>query len=341
MKIIYITVLVLFGIKTYAQEFYITTYDYATYLNTIKYVDPDLNVTPLTSLYFSGDQIWDIAFAPDGKLYGALSDALIEIDVAQGTYTVVYEFPVSGQYNSLVCNSNNQIITLEYNSRNLITIDLATFTEVSNVVLTESSPGDLTFYKGNLIFQGATSNNILSFDGNNLKTVACAIRRMSGENFLFFGLSNYTDSCENSFVYGFSEDGYVYRYNIESKTNEEVGILDYFSGPINGSTSINEYSASACPFLDLDEVNCNLKITEEQLTNILLYPNPVEDILHIQDLNIPEEMFFTIYSLEGRKLTEDILTPQIDFTQFAQGIYFIEIYNKSKTLSTTKKILKK
>ena len=51
-------------------------------------------------------------------------------------------------------------------------------------------------------------------------------------------------------------------------------------------------------------------------------------------------MFFKLYSAEGRKLTENILTREIDFSKLSVGIYFMEIYNKSKTLSTTKKIIK-
>ena len=340
MKALYLLPFALFGIQANAQVFYITSYDYSTYLNTISSIDANLNVTPLTSLYFNGDQIWDIAFASDGKLYGTTSYALIEIDLQAGMSNEVYEFPVTGQYNSLVCNDFREAVTLEYNTNHLITIDLTTFTEVSDVVVGESSPGDLTFYKGNLIFQGTTSNDILTLDGTALRTVACAIPSASGEPFLFYGLSNYTDSCENNFVYGFSQDGHVYRYDVEAHTSVAVGLLANSPQPINGSTTINEYAASDCPLTALGEVSCTVQVRDEQLSDMLLYPNPVLDVLHVQDLRPQDELLFTIHSLDGRKLTEGVLTPEISFSQFASGIYSIEIYNRSKTLSTTKRIVR-
>ena len=341
MKNLYIILFFFFGINVNAQEFYITSYDYVTYINKIKYVDSNLNVTPLASFYFHGDQILDIAYAPTGKLYGVLRDAIIELDLQNGSSNVVYNFPVSGQFNSLVCNSNNEILVLEYYTQRLITIDLATFTEVSNVYLSESTTGDLTFYKGNLIFQSASTNNIISYDGNSLKTVACGLSAVSGDPILFWGLSNYTDSCESNFVYGFDPFGAVFSYDLESNTKEEVGQLrEAYSWPVNGATSINEYTASACPLIKLDEVDCNLKIIDKELDNLLVYPNPVKDVLHIGNLNTQEEMFFTLYSLEGRKLTEGTLTAEIDFSKLSVGIYFIKIYNKSKTVSITKKIIK-
>ena len=340
MKTISSILLVLLGIQVNAQTFYITSYDYPTYMNTISAIGPDLSITPLASLYFNGDQIWDIAFAPDGTLYGTLSDAIIEIDLQNGTSTVVYDFPVAGQYNSLVCNSANEIVALEYNTNHLITIDLSSFTQVSDVVLSESSPGDLTYYKGNLIYQGATSNAILSVRGTSTITLSCPVPSPSGEPFLFFGLSNYTDSCNDNFVYGFTADGLVRRCYIESHTSEEVGVIPNQPWPINGSTSINEYSASACPQIDLDEVNCTLQVRSEPRSVISIFPNPVSDILHIQGVDLLDGMFFTIHSMDGRKLIEGILTPDIDLSKFSAGSYVLNIFDGSKTLSTTTKIIK-
>ena len=223
----------------------------------------------------------------------------------------------------------------------MITIDLTTFTEVSDVVVGESSPGDLTFYKGNLIFQGTTSNDMLALDGTALRTVACAIPSASGEPFLFYGLSNFTDSCENNFVYGFSQDGHVYRYDVEAHSSVEVGTLANSPQPINGSTTINEYTASDCPLTALGEVSCTVQVRDEQLSDMLLYPNPVTDELHVQNLRMPGELFFTIHALDGRKLTEGVLVPEVDLSNFASGMYLMDIYNRPRTLFTTRKVLKK
>ena len=326
--------------QAHAQEFYITTYNYNNFLNKIKLVDADLNVTPLASFNFNGDQILDIAFAPDGTLYGTNSDAIIEIDLQNGTSSVVYEFPVPGQYNSLVCNSANEIVTLEYNTAHLITIDLATFTQVSDVVLAESSPGDLTFYRGNLIFQGTTSNNILRYNGTDLLRVACPMTLPSQEYALLLGFSNYTDQCESNFIYGFSQFGDVYHYDLTSNTAEYVGDLGNANDLVNGSASMNEYTASSCPVVDMDEVSCTVEVPEEQLPDIRLYPNPVLDILHIAGPGRLDKLLFTLCALDGRKLMEGNVPPEMDLTQLSPGIYVLDIHNTSKKNFTSRRIIK-
>ncbi len=341
MKKFYILFFLLYAITSRGQQFYITSYDYSTFLNTIKYVDANLNVTPLATLYFNGDQIFDIAFAPNGKLYGTTSNALIEINLQTGTSTEVYNFPATGKYNSLVCNSENQVIALEYYSQRLITIDLVTFTELSNIYLGESSPGDLTFYKGNLLFQSATSNNMMAYDGNSLETVGCGLNAISGDPILFWGLSNYTDACETNIVYGFDPYGAVFRYNFEANTSEEIGQLnESYSWPINGATSINEYLASACPLENMNAVNCNLVVDDQNMSTLMFYPNPVMDILHIGNLDNQDQFYISIYSVEGKIVYDAILISEVDVSNLNSGIYFLKIFDKSKMTSITKKIVK-
>ena len=340
MKKIYFLFIVLFSFNTYAQEFYVTAFERIFEENQIKLIDSNLNQTILTSIYVDGYQILDIAFAPDGKLYGVYADAIIEINIAEGTYEEVYVFPVTGQYNSMVCNSDNQIVVLEFYTNHLITIDLNTFTEVSDVVLSDASPGDLTYYKGNLIFQSSLTHDIVSYGEKGLTTVACKPLYYTGDTVSFYSFSNYTDSCNNNFVYGFDDLGFIFRYFIETNTYEWVGTLEYTGNSINGATTVNEYMASACPLVSLDEVNCNLNTLDQQLSDLLFYPNPVVNILNIEIPNIPEELYFELYSVDGRKLAENILTPEIDFSTYSAGIYLMEIYNKSKTISSTKRIVK-
>lgn len=340
MKTVGAFLLVLLSTQAHTQEFYITSYDNTTFSNVISVVDSNLNVTPLNTFNLSGQQIMDIALASDGKLYGTLTNAIIELNVQDGTYTEVYEYPVWGQYNSLVCNSNRQIVALEYNTAHMVTIDLTTLTEVSDVLMNESSPGDLTYYKGHLIYQGRWSNNILGYNGTSLTTVECPVARPSGEPFLFYGLSNYTRSCEDNLVYGFSEDGHVFRHDIASNTNDEVGVLQMPMNSINGSTTINEYTASACHISTLNEVSCTVQVQKKQRPNISFYPNPVTNVIHIEDFDMQGAMSFTIYSTDGRKLTEGVLTQEIDFSQFPSGVYLMEINDKSKLLSTTIRVLK-
>lgn len=232
----------------------------------------------------------------------------------------------------MVCNINNELLLIN-GSQQLITFNLDSLSITSEENIGDTTPGDLTFYKGNLIFQSASTKDIVRYANNQLITVVC------GNYLSFFGFSNFVTNCGENLVYAF-ESGNVYQFNIESNTVEQVANIYLGGAEIFGATSVNEYLASACPVEELQEVNCDLNITEELVSNLQLHPNPVKDFLHIQNLNFSEDLFFSLYSINGKVLKKDILSSEINLSQLSLGIYLMNIYNKSKSVIITKKILK-
>jgi hypothetical protein len=72
-----------------------------------------------------------------------------------------------------------------------------------------------------------------------------------------------------------------------------------------------------------------------------IYPNPVQDILTIDNINVEENVTSTIYDISGKEVrTFAVKEPsiQVDFTELPAGIYFINI--RSERNNINKRIIK-
>ncbi len=113
----------------------------------------------------NGNALGDIAIAPNGKIYSLRNGfntnlEILEVDFTNNLATLIATLPIptSGSY-SLTCSNNFELFALGSNYElwkyNLIT---GNSSFVAN--LGSSSPGDITFYKGNIIFQSNNAGNI-------------------------------------------------------------------------------------------------------------------------------------------------------------------------------------
>ncbi len=92
-------------------------------------------------------------------------------------------------------------------------------------------------------------------------------------------------------------------------------------------------SVSAC--LGINEVTTNF-------SNFILYPNPANDILNVELLNIPSagsateiKILNTLGTvLQTNKLQQ--LTTQINIKELSNGIYFLQLFDNSKLIGITK-----
>ncbi len=86
--------------------------------------------------------------------------------------------------------------------------------------------------------------------------------------------------------------------------------------------------------------DCTLTIAENNGIDVIIYPNPVIDVLNIanQDTEIQS---IAIYDLNGKKTLENIniLNKQIDVSFLTQGVYFIKIVDTMNRVQT-KKVIK-
>jgi len=84
-----------------------------------------------------------------------------------------------------------------------------------------------------------------------------------------------------------------------------------------------------------------LGLEDNELGSILLYPNPVKDILHIQSNNILERII--MYDINGRVLQDIVVSgnksqENISLTNLSSGMYFINTYSNKGQI--TKRIVK-
>lgn len=236
-----------FNVVLFAQEFYLLNNDNQIY----SYNYGNGVATFLTSVNMPDDQLVDIAYADEDHLYATTSAALIiNIDITTGDFDVVFEFQNDHNYNGLVYNTDNNLVAIDSQAGAIITFSLDTNTVISEYIIGTGNPGDLTYYQGNLLFQGMNSTDIFSFDGTTVKSVACA-------HFVgYWGMSNFTTDCNTNLFLAFDGGGKVWEYDIEGQTYEEYDNLNTQLGGIYGSTTVNEQFAYDCSLVDLEEIYC-------------------------------------------------------------------------------------
>ena len=194
--------------------------------------------------------------------------------------------------------------------------------------LGDNTPGDLTFYKGNLIFQSGNDGNIKSYNLQNgiLTTIQCRIKPL-GQGVGLWGLSNLYETCDTGKIFAIDNLDNLYELDIENsiiylrKHYDQFGILD-----INGMASTNEYLAAACdPIFENVECTTSTKDLNAISASIHIFPNPAEESVTIESNG--KINFVNIVDLSG-KLRKSFSSPakQVDVSDLSSGIYFFRIY---------------
>lgn len=85
-------------------------------------------------------------------------------------------------------------------------------------------------------------------------------------------------------------------------------------------------------------------ISEAQLESLSVYPNPVVKEIHVAAKDVDEEIFFTMYSMDGRKVLEEKheagdITIDISNKSLSTGVYFLQM--EADGNRTIKKLLVK
>lgn len=320
----------------YAQEFYICNFKNTTGVSSIRLVDEDFNVSHIVDVNVSAGIILDISFDSTGKLYGVTSiNTIIEFNLSNGLYSVIHQFTEAGTYNSLTYDSlNDELITINWDTFTIYRFNLGTQTITSAIIIGISTPGDLTFYKGNLIFQDASTSDFVTYDGFEYKTIAC------GFNQGFFGFSNYTTSCNTNYVYAFGEFGLIYQYNVEDNNYQLIGDITTQTDFVYGSATINEYQASNCPLVNLDEVDCDLSVNDNNLSEIEIYPNPTTGKIFVSTNSFYDNLYYSLYTIDGKLLETSIFYSEINLENLTKGIYILELHNELNSESVIKRIIK-
>jgi hypothetical protein len=106
------------------------------------------------------------------------------------------------------------------------------------------------------------------------------------------------------------------------------GVVDYISNPaINSTHNIVEGSQI-------------LSVEDETLRDVVIYPNPVEDILNIETMSSLTNKVVTVFDINGKKVhSQKLTTNTLKVSYLKRGIYFLRIESEGKSMK--RKFIKK
>lgn len=104
------------------------------------------------------------------------------------------------------------------------------------------------------------------------------------------------------------------------------------------SSDIGDFGMNTPAYVIVDDIHYSniVGISEKTLSNVSMYPNPVQDLLTVSG----EKGTITIRDLHGKVVNsiEHNSKSIIDFSEFKAGVYFVELFNEQG--SYTQKIIK-
>lgn len=332
-----IILLLLICIKGNAQETYVLGGN--NYLNVYK-----LNSDTTLSFVFDftmPNGCHDIAISPAGDFYGIIADKLYEIDPSSGNSTLIGALPYIQVNPGLVCSKDFELYSIDGNGR------LSKYNILTNIgehitTIDAAPTGDLTFYKGNIIFQNYLEGKIKAYNIENqsLVTVMCFPKYPAEE---IWGNTNVFQNCDSETILAFTDNMKIYELDLTNQTITDWN-YDNSSLPVNafmGAASTSENSGFECTSFQFTDVSCDsvvINVVEAELNSkISIYPNPVNDMLNI-DTSLSID-FIEVYDVRGI-LVEKIFSPNkiINLNRLKNGIYFVKLTINERTI--TRKVIK-
>lgn len=209
-----------------------------------------INPTNCTStLIGTGPTYVDIAFLPNGKLYGQTWGAIFEVDTNTAANVQVV---TGGSGNSLVGAPNGKLYSVQGNSLKEIDVVAGTITTIGTVNC--SSGGDLAYFNGSL-YLACSNNDLLKIDvGNPGASYSVGNMNITGAA---YGLVNNVNGCtENPYVISSNGDMYPLDY---SNGSTGAPCTSGVPSSIYGAAAINEFASTGGPtnLLGPDTTYCN------------------------------------------------------------------------------------
>ncbi len=133
--------------------------------------------------------------------------------------------------------------------------------------------------------------------------------------------------------------------NIKNNNNQNITVFNALNNPNLTCIYVDDAIYSTDNWLNIDqnstfvetETECNALNTNETVleNELIIYPNPVKNILYFKNKQIKE---VTVYNILGKKILKENKNT-IDFSNLNNGIYIVKILtNENKII--TKKIIK-
>jgi hypothetical protein len=267
------------------------------------------------------DYFSDIAVTSSGEIYLCSTRRIYHYDVSNDNLNQVLVIPNSfGSNTSLTAGHNNDLYFLT-DLQNLCKYDITNNSLELIVNLGVQTPGDIVFYKGNIIFKLSGSNQIRAYNIYNA-TVNDIFCLPDSSFWNSYGIANHVNSCEENTII-LSKGSELFEIDLE---NDTLTPLDFtHDTTIFGLTTDTEYLASNCN-TTLTANPCTLSVDDYDFlkSGILFYPNPVKDYINIK-FNITYDSLIII-DINGRViLASEKNQRRIDVSELNSGIYFFEI----------------
>ncbi len=150
----------------------------------------------------------------------------------------------------------------------------------------------------------------------------------------FYTACNTYDIILGEHIMGVFEGGGIWEYTGEDTTVALAGGLFTPLGMTPGTyefiyTVSNEYCPTDTSVVTVTLTDC-LGLEDEELTSLEVYPNPVSDVLTVQNLSIDGNATIEVLDIEGRVIYADQVSNlignyTIDMSDVERGVYFVRL----------------
>ncbi|MGL2966293.1 T9SS type A sorting domain-containing protein [Flavobacterium sp. XGLA_31] len=301
-----------------AQNTYLCKMD-----NRIYRLNSDSSLTSIIALDNTPSYIEDIALSPSNIFYAIIDFNKIIAINGNNNFTILTSLPADGLYNSLTCSNNYELYTISNAGENskLYKYNILTNTTELVTTLGFATPGDLTFYKGNLIFAADGTNKIKAYnlENNTLTDIFCLPQQYAA----IFGIAGIYTSCDSTVIRCCTQTA-VLELNLSNNT---VTDLQVASSVFFGMTSDNEFLSSECSF-QFETASCALSNPDySQDAAYTVFPNPFFETIHLK--NNEEINSLEIFDINGRLILK-ISSPgsEINLSNLEKGVYFFKTYTE-------------
>lgn len=122
----------------------------------------------------------------------------------------------------------------------------------------------------------------------------------------------------------------------DASTNSWLSANNHPNELIRALENFKHFSSNKCELysageISLNQLSCMTNINSSSSGLFEIYPNPVKNLLHVAvSESTSEEIYFSIYDLLGKKKLnphsfKENSSLNIDFSQFPNGVYFLEL----------------
>lgn len=279
----------------------------------------DSNSTSITIPTFLGETYdYDVSWNTDGVWEtGFTGDATHDYGEA-GTYTVA----IRGNFPQIYFNNEGdkeKLLSIERWGKNIWSSMENAFYGCVNLVCNATNTPRLSQVVSMAnMFRGASSfdHDIGHWDVSNI----------SDMSFMLEGVTLSVDNYDG-LLNGWNSQ------NLQSNVSFHAGSSKYCHGEAARVTMVDTLGWTIVD----DGLDCTLDVKDNQLSEVVVFPNPVKDFLYI--IGVENDTELTVINHLGQRVLRTPAVNMVDLSSLATGVYYLKLSNKTST--KFKRIIKK